>query len=256
MRYKGGFNTYGVSIGVLIVNKPFPRPPGDAGNATTFDFPVRYRVVKESTGDRHRKGDPALLEPFIKAAKELEAEGVKAICTTCGFLGVFQRELAAAISVPVFASSLLQIPMISRMLRPDQKVGILTADASNFGERLLEGVGAKGVPVVVRGLEDKQEFREGILVGRDWLDVRQVEQEVVSAAKEMDVEKAAVEVAAVGRKMLAEEPSIGAFVMESACLPPYSKALRDATGLPVFDFITLINWVYSAVVQRTYAGYL
>ena len=240
MRYKGGFNTYGVSIGVLIVNKPFPRPPGDAGNATTFDFPVRYRVVKESTGDRHRKGDPALLEPFIKAAKELEAEGVKAICTTCGFLGVFQRELAAAISVPVFASSLLQIPMISRMLRPDQKVGILTADASNFGERLLEGVGAKGVPVVVRGLEDKQEFREGILVGRDWLDVRQVEQEVVSAAKEM-VER---------------NPDIGAMLLECGNLPPYSKAVQDAIGMPVFDFVTQVRWVYSALVQREYQGYL
>ena len=240
MRYKGGYNTYGISIGVLIVNKPFPRPPGDAGNATTFDFPARYRVVKESTGDRHRKADPALLEPFIKAAKELEAEGVKAICTTCGFLGVFQRELAAAISVPVFASSLLQIPMISRMLRPDQKVGILTADASNFGERLLEGVGAKGVPVVVRGLEDKQEFREGILVGRDWLDVRQVEQEVVSAAKEM-VER---------------NPDIGAMLLECGNLPPYSKAVQDAIGMPVFDFVTQVRWVYSALVQREYQGYL
>lgn len=47
-------------------------------------------------------GDPDLLKPFIEGAKELIAQGVKAITTSCGFLVIFQREMADALPVPVF----------------------------------------------------------------------------------------------------------------------------------------------------------
>ena len=240
MRYKGGRNTYGHKIGILTLETSIPRPPGDAGNATTFDFPVVYKLIKGATRDRILiTQDPALLGSFIEGARELAAQGCAAITTTCGFLAMFQKELAAAVDVPVFTSTLMQIPLVYRMLRPGQKIGLVCGAIKTMHDGILDAVGAGDLPLVIGDMLGQHEYEHGRLV-----------------AKEMDVEKAAAEVAAVGRKMLAEEPSIGAFVMESACLPPYSKALRDATGLPVFDFVTLINWVYSAVVQRKYAGYL
>jgi hypothetical protein len=39
-------------------------------------------------------------------------------------------------------------------------------------------------------------------------------------------------------------------------MPPFSWAVQNATGLPVFDFITLINWIHSAVVQQPYHGFM
>ena len=42
-----------------------------------------------------------LLVPFIAAAQALEQEGVCAITTSCGFLALFQRQLSAAVRVPV-----------------------------------------------------------------------------------------------------------------------------------------------------------
>ena len=40
---------------------------------------------------------------------------MQAITTNCGFLAKFQREIAAAVTVPVFTSSLMLVPMVHRM---------------------------------------------------------------------------------------------------------------------------------------------
>ena len=86
-----------------MLDTVFPRIPGDIGNAATFSFPVRYKVVKGASPQRVvKEADTRLLEPFIEAARSLEKEGVKAIGTSCGFLAIFQRELADAVDIPVF----------------------------------------------------------------------------------------------------------------------------------------------------------
>src|SRR4051794_10566870 len=123
--HKGGRTIYGHALGVLMLDTLFPRIPGDVGNALTWPFPVQYKIIKGATPYRvtDPDPDPELLPPFIEAARELEAEGVGAITTSCGFLAIFHRELAAAVSVPVATSSLLQVPLAARLIRPDQRVG-------------------------------------------------------------------------------------------------------------------------------------
>jgi hypothetical protein len=76
---------YGESIGILILDATYPCIPGNVGNASTFPFPVRYKVVKEASIERLLKQkDITLLEPFIDAAIELQEEGVKAITISVG----------------------------------------------------------------------------------------------------------------------------------------------------------------------------
>lgn len=41
-----GAATDGATIGIIMLDTVFPRIPGDIGNADTFDFPVRYQVVR------------------------------------------------------------------------------------------------------------------------------------------------------------------------------------------------------------------
>src|SRR5829696_5835612 len=113
----GGKNVYGFQVGVLMLNTRFPRPPGDIGNATTWPFPVLYRTVMEATPLRVvEQADPTLIEPFASAGRELVEAGCEVVTTSCGFLAIFQRELAAAIPAPVASSALLQVPMVSRLL--------------------------------------------------------------------------------------------------------------------------------------------
>ena len=95
MKAQGGKAVYGASVGILMLEARFPRIPGDMGNALTWPFPVHYKVVRDASPDRVvRRGAEGLLEVFIAAARELEADGVDGITTNCGFLALMQEELA------------------------------------------------------------------------------------------------------------------------------------------------------------------
>jgi hypothetical protein len=46
---RGGRTLHGHALGVLMLDTRFPRPRGDVGNATTWPFPVRYKIVNGAT---------------------------------------------------------------------------------------------------------------------------------------------------------------------------------------------------------------
>lgn len=216
-----------------MLDTRFPRIPGDVGNALTWPFPVRYKVVKGAVGHRimGKQPDESLIQPFIDGACELEAEGVGAITTSCGFLSVFQRELAAAVSVPVLTSSLLQVPLVSRLIRPDQSVGILT-ERPNLTARHFASVGwsEDDVPVHVAALPPDSVFPTVFIDGATKADPDVLERELVAGA--------------VG--LTRAHPDVGAIVLECTNFVPWSQAMRRATGLPVFDLFTLVTQVYEA----------
>jgi Asp/Glu/hydantoin racemase len=67
-----------------------------------------------------------ILEGFIDAAKQLVKMGADGITTNCGFLSLFQEQMAEAVNVPVATSSLMQTQMVQSLLPKSKKVGILT----------------------------------------------------------------------------------------------------------------------------------
>jgi hypothetical protein len=238
MKVHGGRNLYGHAIGILMLDTVFPRIPGDIGNARTFPFPVLYHKVRNASPSRVvREGDPTLLEGFIQGARALEASGVQAITTSCGFLAMFQRELAEAVRVPVFTSALQLVPLVSRMLGPNRAVGILTVEGRALGPRHFAGAGiTEDINVVIAGLERGHAFTPVLLDNELELDVDAARRENVAAAREM-VER---------------HPAVGAIVLECTNMPPYAAAIREATGLPVFDITTLIRMVHAALVPPLY----
>lgn len=235
MIIRGGRLHYGQAIGILTLDTRFPRIPGDVGNASSYDFPVKFKRVKGATVKRVvTEGDPRLLQPFIKAAQELEREGVRAITTSCGFLAMFQDELADAVRIPVFTSALMMVPLVYRMLGRYQKVGILTADSTALTTKHLQGAGIESIPLAIAGMQDQPAFTTAILDDTFTINAGQVEQEMVNVAQQL----------------VETNPEIGAFVLECANMPPYTFALHTATRLPVFDLYDFINFVYTAVVVQ------
>jgi hypothetical protein len=112
---KGGKAVYGAAVGILMLEARFPRIPGDVGNAATWPFPVLYKVVRGASPERVvRQRAEGLREGFVEAGRELVAEGADGIVTNCGFLSLFQDDLAAACGVPVATSALMQAPLIAR----------------------------------------------------------------------------------------------------------------------------------------------
>jgi Asp/Glu/hydantoin racemase len=233
-RVRGGFNQYGFTVGILMLDTRFPRIVGDMGNAGTFDFPVRYHRVTGADPDLVvRRGAEGLLPAFIDGARALEREGVGAITTNCGFLVKFQRQLAAAVRVPVFTSSLLLVPLVHRMLGPGRRVGIMTVSAATLTREHLDvsGIGPD-IPVAIAGLETEKEFTR-VLLGNE---------------PELDVDAARDEHVRVARRLVSEHPDLGALVLECTNMPPYSADVQRATGLPVFDVVSLVRLVHGALV--------
>ncbi|WP_051178536.1 aspartate/glutamate racemase family protein [Nocardia concava] len=225
-------------IGVLCLDTAFTKLPGHIRNPSTFDFPIRYRVVRGATPRRVvTEGDPSLLDPFIDAARELESEGVQAITSACGFLALFQQRLADAVRIPLYTSSLIQLPLVHRMFATDRAVGLLVADDRALTRRHLEAVGAQAVPIHVAGMADYPEFREVILEGR---------------RHNLDGDRLRAEVLQAVSRLTADHPDLGALVIECTDLAPYSHAIQQLLRIPVFDIVTLTNMVHHTLCRRPF----
>lgn len=234
---RGGKAIYGAPLGILMLEARFPRIHGDMGNGTTWPFPVLYRVVGGASPDKVvLKGAAGLLPDFIEAARELVRLGAEAITTNCGFLALFQRELAAALGVPVATSSLMQVPWVQATLPPGKRVGLVTVSAGSLSPAHLEGAGVP-LDTPITGTENGREFfRVLIRAEKDDMDIGLARQDVVDAALEL----------------VAKNPDVGAIVLECTNMPPYAAAVQAATGLPVYDIYSMITWFHAGLRPRIF----
>ena len=235
---RGGKALYGAPLGILMLEAKFPRIPGDMGNATTWPFPVLYRVVEGASPEKVvLKGAAGLLPDFIAAARELVRLGAEAITTNCGFLSLFQKEIAAAVGVPVATSSLMQVPWVQATLPPGKRVGLVTVSGSTLSPAHLEGAGVPLDTPLVGTENGKEFFRVLIKAEKEDMDISLAEQDVVEAGKEL----------------VAKYPGVGAIVLECTNMPPYAAALQAAVGLPVYDIYSMISWFHAGLRPRVFS---
>ena len=233
----GGRSIYGAPLGILMLEARFPRIPGDTGNGLTWPFPVLYRVVRGASPERVvLDGARGLLEDFIAAAQDLIDLGAEAITTNCGFLSLFQAEMAARLAVPVATSSLMQVPMVQATLPPGRRVGIITVSAASLTPAHLD---AAGVPrdTPIAGTEGGREFFRVLIRGEK---------------QDLDVALAAADILDAGRDLLRRHPEVGAIVLECTNMPPYAHALSEALGLPVYDIYAFITWFHAGLRPRDF----
>ena len=210
------------TLGLLMLDTRFPRPPGDIGHPLTFAFAARRCIVEGASPERIVRGvDAAVLAPFIAAARELVAEGCDAIATSCGFLARWQRELQAALPVPVWSSALLQL---AEEQAQGRRCGVVTIEAASLGAAHFEGVGADPATPV-----------EGITPGSA------LHRTLLQDLPTLDEADAQAQVLAAGQRLLARHAQIDTLVLECTNLPPYAPALRAATGRRVLDVVTLLD---------------
>ena len=232
----GGKAVYGAAIGILMLEARFPRIPGDIGHAGTFPFPVLYKVVAGASPDRVvRRRAEGLLDAFLEGARELVAMGADGITTNCGFLSLFQRELAGACDVPVATSSLMQAPFIERLLPPGQRVGILTVSAASLASEHLKQAGVSP-DTPVRGTDGGREITRVLLGDEELLDVAAARHDVLDA----------------GEALVQQHPEVGAVLLECTNMCPYARALREHIGRPVFDMYNFIAWFQGGLTPRSW----
>ena len=246
---KGKYQVGGCAIGILAVDGLWnPLVPGSVHNATTWDFPVLYQVVEETAKWRilniEAEGDsfsPRVRDALIAGAKELEHRGVRAISGGCGFLANFQKDVTEAVDVPVFLSALSQIPLIRQGLKSGQKIGIMTAASDQLGAETFRQVGVSDMSdLVIIGTQECGEFaklRATTQVGH--FNPFKIEQDIANLA----------------RQFVKDNPDISVILLECSSLPPYAWEIQNAVDLPGFDYYTLVEWVYMAVVRRPFSGF-
>lgn len=227
---------YGVSIGILMLDTAFERFNGDVGNARTWPFPVQYKVVSGASPDRVTGArDLSLLPAFKAGADELVAGGVDAIATTCGFLALYQKELAAHCPVPVATSALLQVSMVASILPAGRHPAILTFSAEDLTQRHLEAVGVDPKTPVF-GMPADSKFQRSIRDGDRSVAFATLRREVLDVAA----------------GMLATDPAIGAVIAECTNLTPYSRDIRKLLGVPVFDVVSLVHWLHRSLEPQDF----
>lgn len=255
---------FGEAIGIIVWKSWYPALiHGHHNYATTYDFPVRLKFIENFRAPKEEGLPPGYtswnLPEYIKMAKELESEGVAAISTNCGLTGSLQERLVNSVNIPVFTSSLLQVPHVHRMLGKNKKVGILT-DSSEYlkaqDNSLLRSCGIdESIPVVIYGMFESEwkgvwntQFK-GLSGMAQFQELSGI---ALKPGAEYNPKKVGNALANLARKMVSENPDIGAIVLECTEMPIYAAAVRQATGLLVFDSSTQVRYIYHAIVKREY----
>lgn len=238
---KEGQVSSGEPIGILLLDTSVPFIPGDPANATTYDFPVRLQKLEGVTVERVMGKDKTVYPDIRDAAMSLVGQGVRAITANCGFTGLHQSALAAELNIPVFLSSLIQIPFITTLIGQNAKIAVMVSSAKALSNEILSAVGVNTTDnLVIGGLEDQPNFYDFALKETGTLDSEAVSAEIVNSVTHL----------------VKQEPKIKAILLECGLFPPYSAAVQEAVGLPVFDYVTMIKYVFSAVVHRRPNGYM
>lgn len=230
----------GIAIGILVTDSCYPLMPGNVANASSYNFPVLLKIMRGTTIRQVLSADPAVLENIVEAGKDLQQQGVRAIIGACGYFGNYQEKAAAALEIPVFMSSLLQVPIIIQSLKPEHRIGIICASFDSLTPETLSQCGINDQSrLVIIGAQDLPEFQNLFRCPQGFYSDK-LEQEMIGLAKQF----------------VADNPDIAAILLECSDMPPYAWAIQNAVKLPVFDYMTLINWVYQAVVRRPFSGFI
>jgi hypothetical protein len=241
---------YGMGLGILIVDGVYPGFPGDVRNASAFPFPIQYEVVEgvDLRALVWARDKSPCLEPIRRAARKLERLGCRAIAAECGYFAWFQQEIASSVGVPVFLSSLLQIPLAQQVVGAGRVVGVLAALKKQLTEQHLSAVGVKpGSNYVVAGAQD-----DGACPEFDHLWDPQRHTDPPSAY----YGKTEKEFLAVAVEFYRAHARMGAMVLECTGMQPFARALQRQIDIPVFSWGTLLDYAYSVAVHRDYYGHV
>ena len=179
---------------------------------------------------------------FIEAIKYLEAEGVNGYTGDCGFMMNFQQLARTNTKLPVYMSSLCQLPSVTCAYGQNEKIAIFTANGVSLAPMrdLIRdecGVDTEQERYIIVGCEDIPHFGEEVAAG-DKVDTDLATPGMVQKA--LEVQKA--------------NPDIRAFLFECTELPQFSDAVRAATGLPVYDSMTMSDSFMSGVMNNKRFG--
>ncbi len=250
IKARKNYRCYGMGMGIMILDDVYPGFPGDVRNASAYPFPIQYEVIEgvDIQALVREEDKSPCLEPIKRAAGKLEQMGCRAIAAECGYFAYFQQEIAGYVEIPVFMSSLLQVPIAQQLIGPDKTVGILVADNRDMTTAHLEAVGILADSnYVLAGAMDEYNCPEFVHL---WSQSdRTVPPGAFYDKAEKDFVTAAVD-------FYHTHPNMGAMMLECTGFQPFARALQREINIPIFSWGTLLDYAYSVTVHRDYYGHV
>ncbi len=226
-KVSGGLNSYGHIVGILMNDSTIPRIPGDPGHAETFPFPVTYEVLKGFPFEDLIDINKDHIDILIKQSKALQKKGVSLIATDCGLFGPFHTDLRKHLDVPFIGSALDIVPLLQKFLPQNLKVGLITGDTRILKPAHFKASGIDPDSVFIAGMENSSEFNKVVIEKHPKLDIANMRQGVVDAAKSLS------------------SKNLGAVVLECTNLISYRIDIQKELKVPVFDLVTVIEFFIS-----------
>ena len=241
---------YGMGLGIIVLDDAYPGFPGDVRNASAFPYPIQYEIaegVDNYTLVWEQDKSPCL-EPITRAARKLENMGCRAIAAECGYFAYFQKDIAGAVDVPVFMSSLLQVPFIQQLIGTTKQVGIVCAQKRFLTDDHLRNVGIDlNSNYVIAGAQDEYGCPE---FDKLWDHEKRPER------PEALYDKAETDMIRICSEFCQRHPNVAAIMLECTGMQPFARAIQRAVDLPVFSWGTLLDYAYSVVAHRDYYGHI
>ena len=244
IKARKGHRCYGMGLGIIILDDVYPGFPGDVRNASAYPFPIQYEIAEGVDIQMlvWAENKSPCLEPMKRAAKKLEKMGCRAGAAECGRFAYFQKDIACHVDVPVFMSSLLQVPFAQQLIGPEKVVGILAARKTQLTQAHLEAVGIRpGSNYVITGAEDDGRCPQ--FENLWYAPVRLDRPEAYHGQAETDF----VQVAA---DFYRARPNMGVMMLECTGMQPFARALQQEIDLLILSWGTLLDCAYSVAVHR------
>jgi hypothetical protein len=174
--------------------------------------------------------------------------GCRAIAAECGYFAYFQKDIAGYVDIPVFMSSLLQVPFIQQVIGPERAVGIVCAQKRFLTDTHLENVGINlDSNYIIAGALDEYGCPEFTNL---W------DHEKRPECPESHYDKAEKDMIRVCSEFCDKNAHIGALMLECTGMQPFARAVQRVVDLPVFSWGTLLDYAYSVVAHRDYYGHV
>jgi hypothetical protein len=250
IRTRKNHTCYGMGIGIMVLDDAYPGFPGDVRNASAFPYPIQYEIAEGV--DNHtlvwEQDKSPCREPILRAARKLERMGCRAIAAECGYFAYFQKDVAGQVDVPVFMSSLLQVPFVQQVIGPRRSVGIICAQKRFLSDTHLENVGIDlSSNFEIAGAQDEYGCAE---FDNLW------DHEKRPQVPEIYYNRAEADMVRIAGEFCAKHPALGALVLECTGMQPFARAVQRQVDLPVFSWGTLLDYAFSVVAHRDYYGHV
>lgn len=226
----------GYDLGALVMKSWVPKPPGHISCAANYKDPVYYYPVDDTSNQNIHGGATDIIPNIIDALYELKKIGCKAVFTSCGYFGHYQRRIADEAVMPAYLSSICLIPFILNLIGKRRKIAVICYNKERLTQRLFEACGVNREMVEMCYIYD--------IIGQPELG------KIITDCGEYNISKAKEEVVSIAVEAVNNHSDIGAFLLECTDLPPHSYAIQEATNMPVFDATIMIKLIQELLCER------